>query len=166
MVRERSRMRPVFWAWATRREVMLLLRWGSVWGKQGLGVGMEVRSLTWGMLSGNADDLGWRGQEGTRVCGGEDGREGSEDAVMLVRVIRIECLLFECTKTVKNLLFHKCLHSEPSDTWKQKLYSYRAEISTLLLIMAGLENVALSLWQSGLAHALLLNHMDFSTRHG
>lgn len=166
MVRERSRMRPVFWAWATKREVMLLLRWGSVWGKQGLGVGMEVRSLTWGMLSGNADDLRWRGQEGTRVCGGEDGREGSEDAVMLVRVIRIECLLFECTKTVKNLLFHKCLHSEPSDTWKQKLYSYRAEISTLLLIMAGLENVALSLWQSGLAHALLLNHMDFSTRHG
>ena len=50
------------------------------------------------------------------MCGGEDRREGLEDAMMLVRVIRIECLLFEYMKTVKNLLFHKCLHSEPSDT--------------------------------------------------
>lgn len=50
------------------------------------------------------------------MCGGEDRREGLEDAMMLVRVIRIECLLFEYMKTVKNLLFHACLHSEPSDT--------------------------------------------------
>ena len=135
-------------------------------GGTGVGVDVEIRSLTWGILSGNADDLRWRGQKGTQVCGGEDRREGLEDAMMLVRVIRIECLLFEYMKTVKNLLFHACLHSEPSDTWKQKLCSYRVEISTLLLITAGLENVALSLWQSGLAYTWLLNHMDFSTRHG
>lgn len=40
------------------------------------------------------------------------------------------------------------------------------EISTLLLLMAGLENMAFSLWQRGLAHTLLLNRMCLSNRHG